>query len=141
MKKIFIFIILSFTLLFAGSLSSNEIINMVSKIKEERDGISLVKLEGTANPFILKKKKRTEEKKDENITVYTPVEIVYKLDAILNHAAFINKKWYRTGDTIDNYKVGYISKYSVRLEGKSGNRVLRLEKRKRKFIKLNKGYR
>ncbi len=141
MKKIFIFIILSFTLLLAGSLSSNEIINMVSKIKEERDGISLVKLEGTANPFILKKKKRIEEKKDENITIYTPVEIVYKLDAILNHAAFINKKWYRTGDTIDNYKVGYISKYSVRLEGKSGNRVLRLEKRKRKFIKLNKGYR
>ncbi len=146
MKKILILITFGFTLLISGSLSSDEILNMVSKIKEERVGISLAKLEGTANPFIIrkKKKKKIEEKKEENLTtVYTPapVEIVYKLDAILNHAAFINKKWYRTGDTIDNYKVGYVSRHSVTLKGKSGNRVLKLEKRKKKFIKLNQGYR
>ena len=146
MKKILILITFGFTLLISGSLSSDEILNMVSKIKEERVGISLAKLERTANPFIIrkKKKKKIEEKKEENLTtVYTPapVEIVYKLDAILNHAAFINKKWYRTGDTIDNYKVGYVSRHSVTLKGKSGNRVLKLEKRKKKFIKLNQGYR
>ena len=144
MKKILVFITLGFTLLLSGSLSSNEILNMVSKIKEERVGISLAKLEGTANPFIIKKKKKIEEKKEENLTVYTPppvVEIVYKLDAILNHAAFINKKWYRTGDTLDNYKVGYISKDSVTLKSDSGKRVLKLEKREKKFIKLNRGYR
>ena len=145
MKKILLLITLGFTLLVSGSLSSDEILNMVSKIKEERVGISLAKLDGTANPFIIKKKKKLEEKKEENLTVYTPpppvVEIVYKLDAILNHAAFINKKWYRTGDTIDNYRVGYISRYSVTLESESGNRVLTLEKRKKKFIKLKQGYR
>ena len=113
MKKIVLLITLGFTLLISGSLSTTEILNMVSKIKEEREGISLVKLEGTSNPFILKEKKKIEEKKEENLTVYAPVEIVYKVDAILNHAAFINKKWYRTGDTLDEYKIGYVSKYSV----------------------------
>ncbi len=142
MKKILLFITFSFTLLLSGSLSSDEILNMVSKIKEEREGISLAKLEGTSNPFIIKKKKKKEEKKEENLTVYTPpiVEVVYRVDAILNHAAFINKKWYRTGDTLDNYKVGYISIDSVTLKSESGNRVLKLEKRKR-LIKLHKGYR
>ena len=141
MKKILILIILSFSLLISGSLSSTEILNMVSKIKEERVGISLSKLEGTANPFIIKVKKKIEEKKEENLTVYAPIDIVYKVDAILNKAAFINKKWYRTGDTIDNYKVGYVSKYSVTLENENGNKVLKLERRKKKFIQLNQGYR
>ena len=141
MKKILVFITLGFTLLLSGSLSSNEILNMVSKIKEEREGISLSKLEGTANPFLIKQKKKIEEKKEENLTVYAPIEIVYKVDAILNKAAFINKKWYRTGDTLDNYKVGYISKDSVTLKSDSGKRVLKLEKREKKFIKLNRGYR
>ena len=141
MKKILILITLSFSLLISGSLSSTEILNMVSKIKEEREGISLSKLEGTANPFIIKQKKKIEEKKEENLTVYAPIDIVYKVDAILNKAAFINKKWYRTGDTIDNYKVGYVSKYSVTLENENGNKVLKLERRKKKFIKLNQGHR
>lgn len=143
MKKILILIILSFSLLISGSLSSTEILNMVSKIKEERVGISLAKLEGTANPFIIKKKekKKIAEKKEENLTIYAPVEIVYKVDAILNHAAFINKKWYRTGDTLNNYKIGYVSKYSVTLENENGNKVLKLERRKKKFIKLNQGHR
>jgi len=142
MKKILLFITFGFTFLISGSLSSTEILNMVSKIKEERVGISLSKLEGTANPFIIKKKKKVAEKKEDNLTVYTPppIEIVYKLDAILNHAAFINKKWYRKGDSIDDYNVAYISKYSVTLTNESGKRVLKLEKRKKKFIKLNKGY-
>ncbi len=141
MKKILILITVSFSLLISGTLSSTEILNMVSKIKEEREGISLAKLEGTSNPFVLKEKKKIEEKKEENLTVYTPVEVVYELDAILNHAAFINKRWYRTGDTLDEYKVGYISKYSVTLESSSGNRVLKLERRKKKFIELKQGRR
>ena len=143
MKKILILITFGFTLLISGSLSSTEILNMVSKIKEERVGISLGKLEGTANPFLVRKKKKKEVKKDENLTLYTApsVEIVYRLEAILNHAAFINKKWYRSGDTLDNYKVGYVSRHAVTLKSESGNRVLKLEKRKKKFIKLNQGRR
>ena len=139
MKKILILITLSFSLLISGSLSSAEILNMVSKIKEERIGISLGKLDGTSNPFIVKTKKKVEEKKEDNVTVYIPppvVERVYKVDAILNHAAFINKKWYRRGDVLDDYKVGYVSRYSVTLNSENGKRVLKLERRK-KFIKLN----
>ncbi len=139
MKKILILITLSFSLLISGSLSSAEILNMVSKIKEERIGISLAKLDGTSNPFIVKTKKKVEEKKEDNVTVYIPppvVERVYKVDAILNHAAFINKKWYRRGDVLDDYKVGYVSRYSVTLKSENGKRVLKLERRK-KFIKLN----
>ena len=139
MKKILILITLSFSLLISGSLSSAEILNMVSKIKEERIGISLAKLDGTSNPFIVKTKKKVEEKKEDNVTVYIPppvVERVYKVDAILNHAAFINKKWYRRGDVLDDYKVGYVSRYSVTLNSENGKRVLKLERRK-KFIKLN----
>ncbi len=139
MKKILILITLSFSLLISGSLSSAEILNMVSKIKEERIGISLGKLDGTSNPFIVKTKKKVEEKKEDNVTVYIPppvVERVYKVDAILNHAAFINKKWYRRGDVLDDYKVGYVSRYSVTLKSENGKRVLKLERRK-KFIKLN----
>ena len=141
MKKVLILITFGFTLLISGSLSSTEILNMVSKIKEERVGISLGKLEGTSNPFILQKKKKVEEKQDDNVTIYVPVEIVYKVDAILNHAAFINKKWYRTGDRLGEYRVGYVSKYSVTLEKENGNRVLKLERKKKKFIKLNQGRR
>ena len=141
MKKVLILITFGFTFLISGSLSSTEILNMVSKIKEERVGISLVKLEGTSNPFILQKKKKVEEKQDDNVTIYVPVEIVYKVDAILNHAAFINKKWYRTGDRLGEYRVGYVSKYSVTLEKENGNRVLKLERKKKKFIKLNQGRR
>jgi hypothetical protein len=138
--RIFILMALSAILLFSGSLSPSEITNMVSEIKKERKGISLLTLETTANPFIIripKKKESTEVK--ESVDVMVIEKVVYTLKAILNKAAFIDKKWYKQGDSIGDYKVGYVSLTSVVLKGLSGNRTLSLEKKKKNFIKLNRG--
>ena len=137
MKKIIILTTLSYSILFSGSLSSEEILNMVSKIKEERKGITLAKLENTANPFVIKEKKVVETKEEEKSVIQIVPEVVYKVDAILNRAAFINKKWYRTGDKLGNYTIGYVSQTSVTLESSSGNKVLKLEKKKKNFIHKN----
>ena len=141
MKKIILTTPFILTSLFCVSLSPTEITNMISKIKEERVGIPLVKLEGTLNPFLLKKKEKkvVKEEKKEAQEQKSP-EVEYQLSAILNHAAFINKKWYKTGDKLGAYRVRYISRNEVHLKGELGEKVLKLEKKK-KFIKVKEGYR
>ncbi len=124
--------------LYSGALSSSEISNMVAKIKEERVGISLIKLNDTVNPFIIKVQKKEEIPLEKIID--TPLEVVYRLKAILNHAAFIDDKWYKEGDTLGNYQVGHITTSSVALLSSSGNKVLSLKKKKKSLIKLNRGY-
>jgi len=124
----------------AASLSSTEIVNMVAEIKKERKGILLSKLETTANPFIInvpKKKEVTEVKEDVTVMV---AQVVHTLKAILNKAAFIDNKWYKKGDKIGDYKIGYVSSSSVVLKSENGNKTLSLEKKKKKLIKLNRGY-
>ena len=113
---------------------------MVAEIKKEREGISLSKLESTENPFIInvpKKKEVTEAK----VAPVVVAEVVYTLKAILNKAAFIDTKWYKQGDSIGEYKVGYVSSSKVILKSKNGNKTLSLEKKRKSFIKLNKGNR
>jgi len=141
MKKIITLTVFLSSLLFSVSLSQAEIKKMVSEIKEERVGITLSTLEGTLNPFIIKEKRKSPEKVEAKELILAPAEKVYTLKAVLNHAAFINKKWYKTGDTLDNYKVGYVSSSSVTLKGSEGNKILSLEKKNKKFIKLNQGNR
>ena len=140
--KIFIISIVFSVSLFAGSLSSTEIVNMVAEIKKERKGIALSKLESTATPFIIRVPKKKEPKKvKESVYVMAAVEVVYTLKAILNKAAFIDRKWYKQGDTIGEYKVGNVSSSGVVLKSENGNKILSLKKKKKKFIKLNRGYR
>jgi len=139
MKEIFILFAFFSSVLYSFSLSSSEITGMISKIKEERVGISIEKLESTVNPFII-----IQPKKEENLTkekeaivaikeVY--VEPTYSLDAILNHQAFINKKWYKKGSKLDQYKIIYIGKNTVTLKSSEKKRVLSLKKKK--HIKLH----
>jgi len=133
--KVVSLIALTTTSLFSISLSSSEIVKMVSEIEKERKGVLLSTLEHTANPFTLKRPKEKE---------YTGVvegreEIVYTLKAILNKAAFINTKWYKRGDMIGKYKVGYMTSSSVILKGPDGNKKLSLKKKKKSFIKLHRG--
>ena len=137
MKKIFIAYLLLFSVLWAGSLSSTEITEMISKIKEERVGISIEKLENTVNPFRMVKIKQEENlTKEEPIMIQAVIiEPTYSLDAILNHAAFINKKWYKKGSKIDQYRVTYIGKRTVRLKNSEKEKTLSL--RKKKYIKLH----
>lgn len=143
MKKISILAIMASSLLSASSLSEDEITSMITKIKEERVGIALSKLNNTVNPFILKKKKEKQKEVDQGIKKKAVAavhrEIVYTLHAILNNAAFINKKWYKKGDKLGRYHIVSIGKKSVHISSKSGSKTLTMKKRKNQFIKLNKG--
>lgn len=137
MKKIIMVVSLLSSLLYSSSLSFEEITSMVSKIKKERVGISILKLETTVNPFVLVLPKKEENLTKEIVPVIKRiiVEPVYKLEAILNNAVFINKKWYKRGSKLGLYKIGYISKTSVTLKSSQGNKILSLKKKK--FIKLH----
>ena len=141
MKKLFTVSILLSTFLYS-SISSEDITKMISKIKEERVGISLAKLESTVSPFIMyvKKEKKVAKKKVKSVIAKAViVEPIYTLDAILNHAAFINKKWYKKGDKLGKYRIGSLGTSSIILKSKSGNKTLYIKKKKKKNIQLNQG--
>jgi len=143
MKNITIYIILLPLLLYSSSLSHQEITKMVNKIKGERAGISLELLEKTPNPFAIVKKVVAPTKKiKQKIKIKKPIAVVptesYTLTAILNHAGFINKKWYRVGDKIGSYKVVHIGKTSATLKRGDEFKRLAIPKRVKKF-KLFKG--
>ncbi len=141
MKKITTIAILCSSFISATSLSHDEITTMISKIKEERVGIALSKLENTANPFIIVKKERVQQSQDSKVEAPVHHEIEYRLNAILNHAAFINGKWYKRGDKLGRYRIGYIGKKSVELTSDFGRKTLSIKKRSNQLIKLNKGRR
>jgi len=125
------------TFCWAGSISSEKIEKMISEIKEERIGIRLEKLDTTVNPFILIEAKKEEiliEESDVEVQKVI-VETVYQLEAVLNQAAFINKKWYKKGSSIDFYKLVHIGKDSVTLESSDGKKILPLKKKA--YMKLH----
>jgi len=83
----------------------------IKKIREERPSVSLKKLETTKEPFAIIKKK--ENKK----VIVVPDEVIaestFMLDGIMNKTAYINGDWYKIGDVIDGYTIGYIGKKGV----------------------------
>lgn len=141
--KVFILNMVLASSLFSASLSSTEITNMVAEIKKKRKGVSLSILETTQNPFVMYVPPKKEFAKPSPVLMISPkaLEVVYTLKAILNHAAFIDKKWYKQGDRLGEYKVGYVSSSSVVLKSENGNKTLRLANKKKSFIKSNRGYR
>jgi len=141
MKNIIIKIMIILPLsLYSASLSHQEITMMVSKIKDERPGVSLEVLENTPNPFAIVEKVIKQEIKE--IKIEKPKEIIptesYTISAVLNHAAFINKKWYRVGDTIGSYRVISVGKSSANLKRGKEIKKLIIERTKKKF-KIFKG--
>jgi hypothetical protein len=142
MKNIIIKIMIILPLsLYSASLSHQEITMMVSKIKDERPGVSLEILEKTPNPFAIVEKVIKQEIIKE-IKIEKPKEIIptesYTISAVLNHAAFINKKWYRVGDTIGSYRVISVGKSSANLKRGKKIKKLIIERKKKKF-KIFKG--
>ena len=137
MKKTIILLLLSFIVLSSGSLSKEKITSMISEIKQERVGINLSTLETTLNPFIIVKieENLTEESTEIVAQPIVIVEPVYELDAVLNHAGFINKKWYKVGQTLGDYKIKSISKTTVILKSPEKEKILSLKKKK--TIKLH----
>ncbi len=124
----------------AKNLSNEEITKMVNNIKKERAGITLATLDGTANPFIIYvPKEKVKEVKVAGKVIKKVV--VHKLKAIMNHAAFIDEKWYKQGDKMGEYTIGYISSSSVRLKSARESKTLNLKKKTKSLIKINKGNR
>ncbi|RUM73238.1 MAG: hypothetical protein DSZ11_06340 [Sulfurovum sp.] len=124
----------------ASTLSHVEIKTMVEKTKHKREGIDTSILENMPNPFAIKEV--AEEKKVVEKTVAKIVKkkvvVVHHLTAILNHAAFIDGKWYKIGDKVGTFTLVSIDYDSVNLKSKTEQKKLSIKKEKRKFI-LNKG--
>ena len=145
-KKIIIKILWILTLfsifISATSLSHEEINKMVIKIKEERAGIDLATLENTPNPFLIIKEEIKEGKPKDKQKIEKPkvVKKVVKhnLMAILNHAAFIDGKWYKIGDELGSFFITIIDKDRVILKGNGERKELVIPKREKKF-KMFKG--
>ena len=126
----------------SATLSHEEIKIMVSKIKNQREGIDVSVLENTPNPFaireIVKEKVVVKKEKPKKAKIVVKKEVVHTLSAILNHAAFIDGKWYKIGDKIGAFTLISINYDSVDLKSKKEQKKLSIKKEKRKFI-LNKG--
>jgi hypothetical protein len=138
MKRIVAITILPIYLL-STSLSNKEITVMVDKIKEERGGIGVNILDTTPNPFaivkeVIKSPKEVKIKKPKEVTP----KISYELTAILNHRAFINKKWYRVGDKLDSFIVHSIGARTVILKNREEIKKIVIKRREKKF-KIFKG--
>jgi hypothetical protein len=139
-KTVILFILTLSSILNAATLSHVEIKTMVEKIKHQRDGIEISVLETTPNPFAIVEKVeevKEEIKKEEKVQIIKK-EVVHHLSAILNHAAFIDGKWYKVGDKVGAFILVSINYDTVDLKSKKEQKKLSIKKEKRKFI-LNKG--
>ena len=132
MKKIFL-LLLPLTVLLNADLSVEQIQTMVMKIHEKREGVKLVTLENTKDPFI----RLVEEN---NVTTFSNIESKKEaklvLHAIVNGKAYINDSWSSLDDTIMGYTLKYIGTRGVVLRNGNHVKKLFLHETRDNFIKL-----
>lgn len=132
MKKIFLFL-LSLTVLVKADLSVEQIQKMVIQIHEKREGISLLTLETTKDPFI-------QLQEENNVTTTFAIadqeEAKLVLHAIVNGKAYINDSWSSLDDTIMGYTVKYIGQRGVVLRNGNHVKKLFLHEKRDNLIKL-----
>jgi len=132
MKKIFL-LLLPLTVLLNADLSVEQIQKMVMKIHEKREGVKLVTLENTKDPFI----RLVEEN---NVTTFSNIESKKEaklvLHAIVNGKAYINDSWSSVDDTIMGYTLKYIGTRGVVLRNGNHVKKLFLHETRDNFIKL-----
>jgi len=132
MKNILLLSFLLTSLNYAD-LSVDQIRDMVIKIHEKREGISLSTLETTKEPFV-----RLQE--ENNMTVFVipekAEETKLTLHAILNGKAYINNTWKSIDDTIGGFTLKYIGKKGVVLRNNNQIKKLFLHKERNNFIML-----
>jgi len=130
MKKLLLLLFLLTSFNYAD-LSVNQIRDMVTKIHEKREGISLTTLEATKEPFV-----RLQE--ENNMTVFVipekEEETKLTLHAILNGKAYINNEWKSVGDTTGGFTLKYIGKKGVVLRNNNQIKKLFLHKERDNFI-------
>ena len=130
MKKIFL--LLSLTVLVNADLSVEQIQKMVMQIHEKREGVKLVTLETTKDPFI-------QVNEENNVTTFAiseKEEAKLVLHAIVNGKAYINDSWSSLDDTIMGYTVKYIGQRGVVLRNGNHVKKLFLHEKRDSFIKL-----
>ena len=119
-----------------ADLSMDQIRDMVQKIHDRRDGVSIEKLKDTKEPFV-----RLEE--ENNITTFViPMDkedTQMSLNAILNKTAYINGEWKRLDDTVDGYTLKYIGKKGVVLRNDKQIKKLFLHEKRENFITIKEG--
>jgi len=135
MKNIIVIVMLLTGSVYAD-LSMDQIRDMVHKIHDKREGISLERLKDTKEPFV-----RLQE--ENNVTTFViPVEKednkLY-LNAILNQMAYINGDWKGLDDTVSGYTVKYIGKKGVVLRHENEIKKLFLQKKRENFITIKEG--
>jgi len=119
-----------------ADLSMDQIRDMVQKIHDRRDGVSIEKLKDTKEPFV-----RLEE--ENNITTFViPMDkedTQMSLNAILNETAYINGEWKGLDDTVGGYTLKYIGKRGVVLRNDKQIKKLFLHEKRENFITIKEG--
>lgn len=130
MKKILL--LLTLTVLVNADLSVEQIQKMVMQIHEKREGVKLVTLETTKDPFI----RISEEDNVTTLVIPEKEEAKLVLHAIVNGKAYINDSWSSLGDSIMGYTVKYIGQRGVVLRNGNHVKKLFLHEKRDSFIKL-----
>ncbi len=134
MKKI-IFILLAISVIAYADLSVTQIQEMVNKIHQKRQGVKLVTLEDTKEPFV-------RLQSDSNSSIFVIPEAKKSEDAklvlhaIVNGRAYINDEWLKVNDNILGYQLKFIGKRGVILRNENHIKKLFMRKIKDSFIKL-----
>ncbi len=134
MKKLLLISIVLSTALLAD-LTMDEIRDMVTKIHEKREGVSLDILETTQEPF-------ASISEENNTTIFiTPKKAKEKatklsLHAILNGKVYINDKWISVGDDISGLTLKYIGQKGVILRNGNQIKKLFLHQKRENFITI-----
>lgn len=131
-------LLITLFLIFFGisSLYSNEelkkIDSLIEKIKVKRVGIDSKKIKKLKDPFFYEKEYKAERIKK----LKRKYKRYYRLYAILNDKAKINRRWYKIGSKVGAYRLTDICDNCVKL--KKGRKVLTLFiPRKSRKIKIS----
>lgn len=153
MKKIILFT----SLFLSINLFSNElqwVDEQIKAIKPPRIGITHNKINATKSPFIFLTNKKKDEViqktltssvKTTRITTNTTRKVVqkrspkgFRLDAIINHSALINGKWYKRNAKVGKYRLSLVNISNVVLTYKNKEVLLSmLTKNKKLKFKRN----
>ena len=131
MKKIFL-LLLPLTVLLNADLSVKQIQEMIFKIHEKREGVDLITLESTKDPFV----RLVEENNVTTVAVSDKNEEKLVLHAIVNGKAYINDSWKSLDDSIMGYTLKYIGERGVVLRNENHIKKLFLHEERDNFIKL-----
>lgn len=108
--------------------------HMLAEIRAPRKSIPEKELSSIPDPFI-------ETSKDQNRTIVKKTEKQrdFQLSGIMNKRAYINGMWYKEGDTVSGFILGYIGVKEVILIHEKQTKHLFLHKQVQGLIRIKEG--